>query len=81
MKGYTLALDFPRRTGTEELISSLTEIAIDHGGRIYLAKDNLLSASQFQRMYTELPKLRTVLERVDPSGRFGSDMSRRLGVR
>jgi decaprenylphospho-beta-D-ribofuranose 2-oxidase len=81
MKGYTLALDFPRRTGTEELISSLTEIAIDHGGRIYLAKDNLLSATQFQRMYTELPKLRTVLERVDPSGRFGSDMSRRLGVR
>jgi hypothetical protein len=46
-----------------------------------LAKDNLLSATQFQRMYTELPKLRTVLERVDPSGRFGSDMSRRLGVR
>lgn len=81
MRGHTLALDFPRRDGTEELLRKLEALTLDHGGRIYLAKDALLSAEGFQRMYPKLAQFRAVVERVDPQGRFDSDLARRLGIR
>lgn len=79
--GYTLALDFPRRRGVEDLLLKLEGITRDHGGRIYLAKDALLSPEGFREMYPSLPNFRAVLERVDPDGRFASDMARRLRIR
>jgi decaprenylphospho-beta-D-ribofuranose 2-oxidase len=81
LRGYTLALDFPRRSGIEDLLARLERITLDHGGRIYLAKDALLSATGFARMYPDIGRLREVLARVDPHGRFRSDMARRLGLR
>ena len=51
MRGYTLALDFPRRDGVEELLARLAAISLDHGGRVYLAKDAVLDAESFARMY------------------------------
>ena len=81
MRGYTLALDFPRRTGTEALMARLERIALDHGGRIYLAKDALLSPDGFAAMYPRLERFRAMLSEVDPKGRFQSDMARRLNVR
>ena len=79
--GFTLALDFPRKSGTAELMARLERIVLDHGGRIYLAKDAALSAQGFRMMYPELPRFRAVLDRVDPDRRMGSDLSRRLGIR
>ncbi|WAJ29238.1 FAD-binding oxidoreductase [Antarcticirhabdus aurantiaca] len=79
--GFTLALDFPRRDGTLDLMARLERIVLDHGGRIYLAKDAALSAQGFRMMYPELPRFRAVLDRVDPDRRLGSDLSRRLGIR
>jgi decaprenylphospho-beta-D-ribofuranose 2-oxidase len=81
MRGYTLALDFPRRPGVEELLARLERLTLEHGGRIYLAKDAALSAEGFRRMYTRLPEFQSVLERVDPQGRLNSDMARRLKIR
>jgi decaprenylphospho-beta-D-ribofuranose 2-oxidase len=78
MRGFTLALDLPRRAGTPALFARLEHLTLDHGGRIYLAKDALLSADGFQRMYPRLGEFRAVLETVDPHGRFTSDMARRL---
>ena len=42
--GYTLALDLPN-TGPRlrELVARLDEIVLDHQGRLYLAKDSLMS--------------------------------------
>lgn len=80
LRGHTLALDFPRRAGTDELMRRLEAIALDHGGRLYLAKDAVLSRAGFERMYPRLPEFRAVLERVDPKGRFASDLARRLGL-
>lgn len=79
--GYTLALDFPRRHGVEELLQKLENITRDHGGRLYLAKDALLSPEGFREMYPSLASFRAVLERVDPERRFESDMARRLRIR
>jgi decaprenylphospho-beta-D-ribofuranose 2-oxidase len=81
MPGYTLAIDFPNRPGTEELYRALVAITLDHGGRIYLAKDALLSAEAFARMYPELPEFRRVLAEIDPGACFGSDLARRLDIR
>ncbi|MGH7186020.1 MAG: D-arabinono-1,4-lactone oxidase, partial [Pseudomonadota bacterium] len=81
LRGYTLALDFPRRAGIEDLLARLERITHDHGGRIYLAKDAVLSAPGFARMYPDIGRLQEVLARVDPHRRFCSDMARRLGLR
>ncbi len=80
MSGFTLALDFPRRGGTDELLARLERITLDHGGRIYLAKDQTMSRTGFRTMYPRLPEFEAVLARVDPNGRFASDLSRRLGI-
>lgn len=79
--GYVVALDFPNRSGVVELLRDLERITLDHGGRVYLAKDSCLSATGFAAMYPRLPALRAVLERVDRRARMGSTMSRRLAIR
>jgi decaprenylphospho-beta-D-ribofuranose 2-oxidase len=81
LRGYTLALDFPRRAGVDELMGRLERITLDHGGRIYLAKDAVLSAAGFRAMYPRLGEFRAVLDMVDPKRRLNSDMARRLRIR
>jgi decaprenylphospho-beta-D-ribofuranose 2-oxidase len=81
MRGYTLALDFPRRAGTDDLVRRLESIVLSNGGRVYLAKDALLSAASLRTMYPKVPRLEEVLARVDPDGVFTSDMARRLGLK
>lgn len=81
LRGHTLALDFPRRGGAEDLLRRLEAITLDHGGRIYLAKDSVLSREGFRAMYPELPRFEAALRRVDPEGRFISDQARRLGLK
>jgi FAD/FMN-containing dehydrogenase len=63
------------------LLRELERITLKHGGRVYLAKDALLSAEGFAAMYPRLDSFRDVLARVDPNGRFASDMARRLRIR
>lgn len=81
MSGFTLALDFPRRSGTLELLGRLERITLGHGGRVYLAKDQALSPEGFRAMYPRLPELEATLARVDPGGRFASDLSHRLRIK
>jgi decaprenylphospho-beta-D-ribofuranose 2-oxidase len=80
-RGYTLALDFPRAGPVKALLRQLERIALKHGGRVYLAKDALLSAESFRAMYPRLGEFRDVLARVDPDRRLASDMARRLRIR
>jgi decaprenylphospho-beta-D-ribofuranose 2-oxidase len=81
MRGYTLALDFPRRPGVGALLTELEHLTLEYGGRAYLAKDSALSAGAVAVMYRRLPEFRALLARIDPHGRFCSDMARRLGIR
>jgi decaprenylphospho-beta-D-ribofuranose 2-oxidase len=78
--GLTLALDFPARPGMEAFYAQLVDRVLHFGGRIYLAKDALLTAVAFARMYPEWPACRAVLEQVDPTKLMQSDMRRRLGL-
>ena len=80
-RGYTLALDFPRAGPVPALLGELERITLKHGGRVYLAKDALLSAEGFRAMYPRLRAFQDVVARVDPDRRLASDMARRLRVR
>jgi decaprenylphospho-beta-D-ribofuranose 2-oxidase len=80
MRGYTLALDVPMRDGTAALMRGLEAITLDHGGRIYLAKDSFLSPEGFARMYPAAPRFRNIVAGVDPDGRLQSSLSRRIGL-
>jgi decaprenylphospho-beta-D-ribofuranose 2-oxidase len=78
--GYTLALDFPRAGPVPALLGALERITLEHGGRVYLAKDAALSAEGFRAMYPRLRVFQGVLARVDPERRLASDMARRLRI-
>ena len=80
LPGYSLALDVPARPGARALFATLERITADAGGRIYLAKDSMLSAEGFAAMYPEARRFQEIRAAVDPQGRFSSDMSRRLGL-
>ena len=79
--GHTLALDFAN-TGADlrELCQQLDTILLAHGGRLYLAKDSLMSAECFQAMYPRLAEFRAVKATVDPNCRFSSSQARRVGI-
>ncbi len=80
MPGWTLALDMPVRHGLFRMLDELDRIVIDHGGRVYLAKDARLSPGSFRAMYPSFPEWLEVKRRVDPEDVFSSDMSRRLAM-
>ena len=80
MRGVTLALDFPRKPGVEELIHGLNRLARERGGRVYLAKDALLAREDFRAMYPRHAEFAALLGRIDPAARFTSDQARRLGL-
>lgn len=79
--GYTLAMDVPWR-GREiaAVLDRLDEIVIELGGRVYLTKDARLSPTSLRAMYDRLDDWLAIKGRIDPEGRFVSDMARRLGL-
>lgn len=79
MRGYTLALDIPRRDGTESLLRDLHETVARRGGRVYLAKDAYLRPDTFRDMYPVEDWLE-VKRRVDPENGFISAQARRLEI-
>jgi len=80
MQGFTLALDLPHRATSVELLQRLEKLVLDHGGRIYLAKDSAVSAESLAAMYPDLAEFRTVLSELGGPARFTSAMAQRLGL-
>jgi FAD/FMN-containing dehydrogenase len=77
--GYSLALDFPNTSRVRALLPQLDRWVADQGGRVYLAKDAMLTADLFQRMYGEdASEWYNLLYHFDPNRRFTSLMSDRL---
>ena len=81
MPGWTLTLDIPAGlSGLNELLDATDRDVVDVGGRLYLAKDSRLDGALLARMYPRLDEWRHTQATMDPTGRFQSDLNRRLGL-
>jgi len=80
MKGYTLTLDLPNRSGLIPFLHELDRILLDYGGRVYCAKDGATKAESFAEMYPRLDAFKAVKAEVDPQFRLSSSLARRLGI-
>lgn len=80
MEGYTLALDFPMRNSIPKLFAELERIAIDHGGRFYLAKDSLLTAERLRQSDPRTDAFTAMRAGSGAATRFQSLQSQRLGL-
>jgi decaprenylphospho-beta-D-ribofuranose 2-oxidase len=79
--GWTLALDFPARTpALPPLLDRLDRLVMEHGGRVYLAKDGHVARGAFEAMYPGVEEFRRIRAEIDPAGIIASDLSRRLGL-
>ena len=81
IEGWTLAIDVPARSaGLSQLLAGFDRLVLDAGGRLYLAKDFQTSPAAVRRGYPRLDEWLAVRKRVDPTGVWASDLSRRLGL-
>jgi decaprenylphospho-beta-D-ribofuranose 2-oxidase len=81
LAGWTLAVDIPAGVaGLSRLLETCDDVVCEAGGRVYLAKDARLRAERMTTMYPELDAWREVRARLDPDGRWRSDLGRRLGL-
>ena len=80
LRGYTLALDIPVARGLVPFLHELDRMTLDHGGRIYLAKDAVLRAEDFAAMYPKLESFRAIQRKLDPKRLFSSSLARRLRI-
>ncbi|MEM6348969.1 MAG: FAD-binding oxidoreductase [Bacteroidota bacterium] len=80
MEGYTLTLDFPITKRLFPLLNELDAIVVDHGGRVYLAKDVRLGAETFRKMYPRWEEFVKIRQKLDPQGLMHSLQSQRLEI-
>jgi decaprenylphospho-beta-D-ribofuranose 2-oxidase len=79
-RGTSLALDIPIDTPArmEQLVDDLNAFVVEHGGRIYLAKDAFTRPERFRAMYPAWEEFEAIRDRWDPDRRITSAMSVRL---
>ena len=77
-EGYTLALDFPVKTGLLEFLDELDQVVLQYGGRIYMSKDARMKPDIFWHSYPDLKKFKAIIGKYDPDGRIRSVQSDRL---
>jgi FAD/FMN-containing dehydrogenase len=80
MEGYTLALDFAADALSFGLMLDLDAIVADHGGRLYLAKDSRAGINLMRTGYPHWGHFLSLRRNIDPSGKFSSLQSERLGL-
>ena len=78
--GYTLTFDFPVEPDLFPFLDEFDRIVLEHGGRVYLAKDARMSREVFSQMYPGLGEWLRLKSEIDPHNIFSSDLSRRLGL-
>ena len=80
IKGYTFALDFKNTVEVKTLFKKLDKIIISAKGRVYLAKDSTLSASDFKEMYPNHLKFSKNIGKFNRLNKIKSLQSVRIGL-
>jgi len=78
--GFTLALDLPVNDGLVPFLAGLDAVVLSHGGRLYLAKDAVMTRDSFAAMYPRLDEFREIRARLDPRNLLSSSLGRRVGI-
>jgi decaprenylphospho-beta-D-ribofuranose 2-oxidase len=82
--GYSLNFEFhPKKrheTASRAAVDRLIDATARRGGKIHLAKDQVLRPEQFHRIFPRWPELLEIKNRLDPEGMFTSDLARRVGI-
>jgi decaprenylphospho-beta-D-ribofuranose 2-oxidase len=79
-QGYTLALDFKWEKNLETLLTKLDSIVLDHGGRLYLAKDARMNENTFKSGYPNWERFAKLRQETGADKLFNSLQSKRLGL-
>ena len=84
LDGWSLALDFKVPRDAQRLwdtAADLTRLVRDAGGTFYPAKDQVVDAGSFARVFGDrLKSFREIKRQLDPDGLFANDQARRLGI-
>ncbi len=80
MEGYTLALDFRMQKGLFPLLDELDRILMDHGGRLYLAKDVRMGRDLFRQGYPRRKAFDGIRRQYGLKEKFNSLQSKRVGI-
>jgi decaprenylphospho-beta-D-ribofuranose 2-oxidase len=81
IRGWTLALDLPRRApGLLGALERCDQLVVEAGGRVYLSKDSRLRPEAVAAMYPRLQEWRAVRDRADPDRLWRSDLALRTGL-
>jgi len=82
--GYSLNFEFhPKRrheAASRAAVDRLIDATARRGGKVHLAKDQVLRPDQFVRIYPRFQELLDLKRRLDPDGLFVSDLARRVGL-
>ena len=82
--GYSLNFEFhPKKRhmhASRKAVDRLIEATVKRGGKIHLAKDQVLRPEQFYRVFPRYQELLRIKKRLDPNGLFTSDLARRVGI-
>jgi decaprenylphospho-beta-D-ribofuranose 2-oxidase len=82
--GYSLNFEFHPKKRSEstsrEAVDRLVDATVRRGGKIHLAKDQVLRPEQFYRVYPRYKDLLAIKRKFDPEGLFTSDLARRVGI-
>ena len=82
--GYSLNFEFhPKEhheAASRKAVDRLIDATVKRGGKIHLAKDQVLRPDQFHRVYPRYSELLKIKRKLDPEGLFTSDLARRVGI-
>ena len=82
--GYSLNFEFhPKKrheAASRRAVDRLIDATVRRGGKIHLAKDQVLTPEQFYRVFPRYRDLLVIKQRLDPDGLFTSDLARRVGI-
>lgn len=80
--GYSIGIDIALRgrkhLHVKQFAQELYAFVLQEGGKVFLAKDEMLTSDFFKRMYPQYRRFLEVKQRLDPNNLFVSDMYRRL---
>jgi decaprenylphospho-beta-D-ribofuranose 2-oxidase len=82
--GYSLNFEIhPKKrheAGSRAAVDRMIDATVRYGGKIHLAKDQVLRPEQFYRIFPRYAELLEIKRRFDPDGLFTSDLARRVGI-